>query len=182
MDLSSFSCGDKDLDDFFINDARLYASQLLGKTYYFATIEKKSSVVAAFTVANDSIKAALISKTLRNRVQRNIPNSKRTRNYPAILIARLGVSERYRGLHIGSQVIDYIKAWFTEEENKSGCRFVVVDAYNKAETILFYQLNGFHLLYDTEDEERKVFSIKGIESLHSRMMYFDLMNLRKINP
>ena len=32
-ELESFSCGDKDLDDFFHQDAFLYAEQLLGKTY-----------------------------------------------------------------------------------------------------------------------------------------------------
>lgn len=36
-ELESFSCGDKDLDDFFHQDAFLYAEQLLGKTYYFST-------------------------------------------------------------------------------------------------------------------------------------------------
>ena len=30
-DLSSFQCGDSDLDDFFKNDAYLYSKQLLGK-------------------------------------------------------------------------------------------------------------------------------------------------------
>jgi len=35
--LIGFSCGNKDLDDFFANDAFLYAEQLLGKTYYFVT-------------------------------------------------------------------------------------------------------------------------------------------------
>lgn len=173
-----FTCGDADLDEFFNQDAWLYADQLLGKTYYFMTYDEPN-IVAAFTVANDSIKAALISKSLRNKVQRNIPNAKRTRNYPAILIARLGVSTHMRGLHIGSQVIDYIKYWFIDEENKSGCRFIVVDAYNQPEVLHFYEENGFKLLYATEEEERETFSIKEGEPLHSRMMYFDLILAKK---
>ena len=31
-DLSSFCCGDEDLDEFFRNDAYLYSAQLLGDT------------------------------------------------------------------------------------------------------------------------------------------------------
>lgn len=53
-------------------------------------------------------------------------------NYPAILIGRLGVSSEYRGkgLNIGSQILDFIKGWFRSFDNKTGCRFIVVDAYN----------------------------------------------------
>ena len=58
-ELESFSCGDKDLDDFFHQDAFLYAEQLLGKTYYFSTTGDDKKIVCAFTLANDSIKAAL---------------------------------------------------------------------------------------------------------------------------
>ena len=58
-ELESFSCGDDDLDDFFHNDASLYAEQLLGKTYYFATEENVPQIVCAFTLANDSIKDAI---------------------------------------------------------------------------------------------------------------------------
>jgi GNAT superfamily N-acetyltransferase len=174
--ISSFTCGDDDLDDFFINDSWLYAEQLLGKTYYFITKEDIPSIVAAFTVANDSIKAALVSKTLRNKIQRNIPNSKRTRSYPAILIARLGVSSKFHGLHVGHQVIDFIKQWFSLPDNKSGCRFAVVDAYNRPNIIHFYELNGFKMLYSSEEEERETFSISENTPLHSRMMYYDLIN------
>jgi GNAT superfamily N-acetyltransferase len=178
IQLSEFCCGDDDLDDFFKNDAYLYSKQLLGKTYYFVTIQDPT-IVAAFTVANDSIKAALISKSLRNKVQRNIPNSKRTRNYPAILIARLGVSKKMKGKHIGGQVVDYIKTWFSDIENKSGCRFVVVDAYNKPEILKFYESNGFKFLYSSEEEERETFMINPSEHLRSRMMYYDLIYTRK---
>lgn len=96
-ELESFSCGDDDLDDFFHNDASLYAEQLLGKTYYFATEGNDPQIVCAFTLANDSIKAALIPNSSRNKIQRKIPNSKRTRSYPAVLIGRLGVSKEFQG-------------------------------------------------------------------------------------
>ena len=34
-DIEGFTCGDKDLDDFFTNDCFAYVKQLLGKTYYY---------------------------------------------------------------------------------------------------------------------------------------------------
>jgi hypothetical protein len=57
-DLSRFSCGDVDLDEFFLRDAKLYAQNLLGKTYFYVKMTESSvDVVAAFTLANDSVKA-----------------------------------------------------------------------------------------------------------------------------
>jgi GNAT superfamily N-acetyltransferase len=176
-DLAGFSCGDDDLDDFFANEAYLYSRQLLGKTYFFVTDDDIPEVIGAFTVSNDSIKASLISKALRNRLQRRIPNTKRTRSYPAVLIGRLGVSRKRRGCDIGSQMLDYIKFWFSNEANKSGCRYVVVDVYNNPGVLHFYEKNDFEYLYRTEDEERKTFFIEDGSPLNSRMMYFDLISM-----
>lgn len=114
-ELDSFCCGDEDLDDFFHQEACLYDGQLLGKTYFFATERSgRNEIVCAFTLANDSIKAALIPNASRNKIQRKIPNSKRTRSYPAVLIGRLGVAKNFQDTNdgIGSQAIDYIISWF----------------------------------------------------------------------
>lgn len=180
QDLANFSCGSKDLDEFFALDAFSYDRQMLGKTYYFET-KDTSQVIAAFTVANDSIKASLISKSTRNRLNRKIPNTKRTRSYPAVLIGRLGVSGNEKGTGVGSQVIDFIKKWFSQHNNKSGCRYVVVDAYNLPQVLQFYEKNEFQFLYDNEQEEKDTFGLKRDEKLNSRMMYFDLINYSDIN-
>ena len=74
-ELDTFSCGDEDLDDFFHQEACLYDGQLLGKTYFFATERSgRNEIVCAFTLANDSIKAALIPNASRNKIQRKISN------------------------------------------------------------------------------------------------------------
>ena len=77
-----FTCGENDLDDFFLNDADLYADELLGKTYCWVTTEIPHRIVALFTLSNDSIKTRLISPNDKNRLQRNIVNPKRGRSYP----------------------------------------------------------------------------------------------------
>lgn len=111
-----------------------------------------------------------------NRLQRGVPNSKRGINYPAVLIGRLGVSAEDRGfgLNIGSQIIDFVKDWFRSSDNKTGCRFIVVDAYNNPRTLHFYEKNGFKLLYRTEQEERDFLELNDEESLETRFMFFDL--------
>lgn len=180
-DVSSFSCGDDDLDDFFQNEAKLYSEQLLGKTYAFVMNDNPDDIVCMFTLANDSIKSALIPNASRNKLQRSIPNSKRTRSYPAGLIGRLGVSKSYRGKEIGSQLLDYLKYIFTRQVYLTGCRFLVVDAYNEEYVLGFYAKNGFKPLYSTEELEREAFHIDSVEKLHSRMLYFDLMQFLSTN-
>ena len=45
----SFTCGNADLDDIFINDAKRYANELMGKTYCWITDTKPHKIVALFT-------------------------------------------------------------------------------------------------------------------------------------
>ena len=164
-----FSCGNYDLDDFFQNESELYEKELLGKTYCWITESRPHRIVALFTLANDSIKTINLDKSTRNRFNRNINNSKRGRSYPATLIGRIGVNKSLQGFNIGSQLIDFIKKWFRHEDNKIGCRFLVVDAYNNPRTLKFYENNNFKYLYGTEEEEELYF-----KTTMTRMMYFDL--------
>ena len=69
-----FDCGHGDLNDFFINDSQNYSGQLLGKSYCFILDENPKEIVCAFTVSND----------------------KQLRSYPAVLIGRLGVSDKFK--------------------------------------------------------------------------------------
>lgn len=55
---------------------------------------------------------------------------------------------------VGQQIINYIKIWFIDDENKTGCRFLVVDAYNKLNVLKFYERNKFKYLYADEETER----------------------------
>lgn len=171
-----FSCNNKDLDDFFSKDAFFYNIELLGKTYAWVNSKNPSQIFGLITLANDSVKSQLIAKPAMNRLQRSVPNAKRGLNFPAVLIGRLGVSSEFqgKGFSIGSQILDFVKDWFRSEDNKTGCRFIVVDAYNNNKTLHFYEKNGFKPLYKTEDEERSFLELGPEESLKTRFMYFDL--------
>lgn len=48
-------------------------------------------------------------------------------------------------------------------DNKTGCRFLTVDAYLNA--VPFYEKNGFRFMNAEDDDP------------HTRLMYYDLMNL-----
>ena len=176
--LPVFDCGDEDLNAFFQEDAFNYDAQLLGRSYCFLSA-LEGDIAAVFTLSNSAIRVAELPNNAKRRLVKLIPWVKQGRNYPAVLIGRLGVSRKYRNQKIGSQIIDFIKAWFLSNHNKTGCRFVVVDAYNKEDVLHFYSNanNKFSFLFKEESQEKLYNSIPADENLKTRQMYFDLATL-----
>lgn len=92
---------------------------------------------------------------------------------------RLGISPNFQSKHLGSDVLSFIKAWFVDPLDKTGCRFLLVDSYNKERNLRFYQNNEFKFLFSTEEQERKFRGLATEKPLNSRLMYFDLIELKK---
>lgn len=159
-----FSCGDEDLDEFFAVDSVEGGRQLLSVTYGF--VDDDGVVAAYFSVSNDAIRKELLQRSVFKRLTKFVPFEKRYRSLPAVKIGRLGVCREKRGGGIGRMVLDYMKAWFTTN-NKTGCRFLLVDAYNKPETTSFYTKNGFDFLTESDKDG------------NTRIMYFDLITFRQ---
>ena len=172
-----FSCGNKDLDEFFATDYFDYAKQLMGKTYAFLEVDNPREIVCAFTVANASIFTNHLPNARRKRIGKSVPQPKRDMIYPAVLIGRLGVNSGYMRRHIGTELMDSIKSWFIDDENKTGCRYLVVDAYNETTPLEYYRKNGFDFMFSTEEQEREYRSMSGDGPLHTRLMFFDLMQI-----
>ncbi len=175
--LSNFDCGNIDLNEFFQEDAIKYSSSLMGKTYAFFLDNDKENIVCMFTVSNDSLKADDLPNSRKKKVNKVIPHIKQRKSYPAVLIGRLGVSLSYSGDGVGTQLMDFIKAWFIDPLNKTGCRFIVVDAYNTDDAIKYYEKNEFSFLFSTEEQEKEYLNIEPEGELKTRMMYFDLLRL-----
>lgn len=172
---NKFECDNSDLNDFFLNDCVNYSQQLLGKTYCFTLDSEDKDIVCAFTISNDSIKVSNLPSARKNKLTTRIPRQKRFKSYPAVLIGRLGVNKNYKRNGIGSELMDFIKSWFVDKDNKTGCRFIVVDSYNTENALQYYLKNGFEFLFSSESQEKE--NIGNQRELKTRLMYFDLLNL-----
>lgn len=161
--VTSFDCKDDDLNDFLINESSLYRDALLSVTYI---VEDKvtSEVLAYFSLSNDKISLSdFESKTEFNRFRKNkFVNEKRLRSYPAIKIGRLAIADSAQHQSIGTYLLEFIEDYFIVD-NKSGCRFVTVDAY--VDAIPFYIKNNYQFLNNDDEDKR------------TRVMYFDLASL-----
>lgn len=189
---SSFDCDKPDLNDFFCNDCINYQSELLGKTYFFSTkpsiLDKLSSIffskkkvteiVCAFTISNESIKTELLPGSRARKIKDPLPREKHMKHYPAVLIGRLGVNIKYARQGYGQELMDFIKTWFILPTNKTGCRFIVVDAYNESRSLDYYTKNGFNFVFSSEDQEKDHLKLPSTFQLKTRLMYFDLIVLR----
>lgn len=160
--IESFDCGDADLNDFILRESPLYQEALLAVTY----VAKIGNVVLAyFSLANDRVSLSdFESNTEFNRFRRHrFVNDKRLKSYPAVKICRFAVNHCYAGSGIGTILMDFIKGYFLQN-NKTGCRFITVDAYLVA--ITFYEKNYFYPLQPNDDDT------------HTRLLYFDLRDYK----
>ena len=172
-----FECSNLDLNDFFQNDCIAFANELMGKTYCFTLDSDTKNIVCTFTISNDSIKTSILPNARKKKVLKNIPSQKRFKSYPAVLIGRLGVSKEFTSLGIGTELLNFIKSWFIERDNKTGCRFIIVDSYNTNEALNFYKKNGFNFLFSSEEQEKTATDVSNDSQIKTRLMYFDLITL-----
>ena len=160
--IKSFDCGDDDLNEFLIKDCINYDSQLLAVTYI---LESDTETVAFFSIFNDALRAeevAFPSKTQFKAFLKSIlPHPKRfLKNFPAMKIGRLAVSENFKGQGIGKLIIQHIIELAIDHNSKCACRFITVDAYAKSTWI--YEKFSFEYLTEKDKNEE------------TRQMYLDL--------
>lgn len=159
-EIKPFDCGDEDLNDFLLNSAKDYSEQLLAVTNI---IESETETVAFYSLFNDRIAMDQFEETREwNRFRKAFPNAKRINSYPAMKIGRLGVNENWKGKGIGTDIIGFLKQQFIDN-NRTGCRFISVDAY--AASLKFYEKCGFKYLSCADIDE------------DTRLMYFDLKTI-----
>ena len=156
--IKPFKSKDADLNGFLLDDAQKYLTDLMAVTYLLEDPTTQKTV-AYFSLLNDKITFDPGQHSIWNRLSRRIANAKRRKHYPAVKLGRLAISEEYMGQGIGKDIIRLIKYMFTHG-NRTGCRFVTVDAYSDA--VGFYQNCGFDFI-STKDKDDD-----------TRLMYYDL--------
>ena len=166
--LDSFDCDWNDINEFLKEDAKFYQKELLSNTFIFW--DHTDSVAAFFSISNNALSkdsGSFFTNNVWNRLHRaiDLPNEKRIKQYPAVLVGRLGVHKKYHGTGTAYQLMDFIKQYAVEDA-KPACRLLLLDAVNQPKQINYYTQNDFAFLFpDDKDEE-------------TRFMYFDLDRLR----
>lgn len=156
-----FDCGDHDLNGFLFDDAKNYLRDLLAVTYIIQSDER---TIAYFNFQNDKISHQDFDGNFEKFIERigvYLPSEKRGahRSYPAVKIGRLAIDRSAQGSKIGTMIIQFTKKFFVDN-NKTGCKFITVDAYH--DSLGFYEKMGFKYL---TGKDRKS---------STRLMYYNL--------
>ena len=159
-ELSAFDCGDSDLNEFLLEDAKHFLEKRIANTFI---LEDEGRIAAYFCLLNDKVSRQEITNSKWKSIKDSFPENKRFRSYPTIKIGRFAVSRDYHGNHIGSDLMDKLKLLLKNEVSRSAFRYITVDAYLSA--VPFYVKNGFVALTKKEEDE------------HTKLMYFDMMEI-----
>lgn len=145
--MSAFSCGVKELDDFFQHEVRECVDNRYLSAYCVFTTSNE--IIAAFTLMNDALmigngdeKQYFFDDLQLEAESDTVDFFKRQSSYPAINIGHLGTSITSQSKGIGKWVIAFVATTFYQYR-QAGCQFITVDALNNSRTIKFYQANGF---------------------------------------
>jgi GNAT superfamily N-acetyltransferase len=151
--LSSFDCGDGELDDFLRSDALGYQEQYLANTTLML-VDK--DIAGYFSLAADAIRLSADEKD-HGEIHARLSH------FPALKIARLAVHAESQGRGYGSLAVEYcvgLARHLNDEHRHDGiaCRFVTVDAYPDA--VDWYRRFGFVENQARRSKKRQTVSLR----------------------
>lgn len=128
----TFDCGEPSLNEWL--RSRALRNETTGASRTFVSIEKVSGSVAGYYCLSAS---SLALEEVAGRVRRNMPNP-----IPIILIGRLAVDSRFKGMGLGASLLKDAVVKSIETSRILGARALLVHALNPdAES--FYARFGF---------------------------------------
>jgi len=160
LPVKGFDCGDADLNEYFLEDALVARAQMTCETFALHHDDAPETVLGLVSVCNDvvSVKKLKIFPEFRATPEAKL----KYQEWPAVKIARLAIKSEIQGKNLGSHLVNMLKTLFVFH-NRTGCRIMTVDAYNKDDVLRFYLKNGFQFL--TEKDKARP----------TRSMWFDLL-------
>lgn len=144
-DRTRFSCGQPDLDRFFLRYAgHNQFKHHVGVTWVAVDDDDGDNRIVGFATVNAShIEASDLPPDQRNRLARY--------PLPILRLARLGVDQSAQGRGVGLKLLKGVLMLARQMAAEVGCIGVVVDA--KSEAIPFYERFGFEVLDDVIEGE-----------------------------
>lgn len=165
-EVSSFSCGNEVLDNFFHEELFPCVRNHHLSAYCARSLDDE--LLAIFTLANDSIilndydeKDDFISVASFRIDESYLQIFNEQSMFPAVNIGHLGVAKGHQNKGVGTQILEFVIDTY-RCYTASGCQFVTVDALNTPEVKRFYSKRFF---------ERQTMSDESCQTVR---MYFTL--------
>jgi len=161
-DLSNFTCGSQDLDDFLKEQSLNDSSKKFNVTYLIICSEE---IIGYFTLLSDSIELRSIHEKIGGY-----------KKFPAIKLGRFGIHENYQGKGLGTHILNNIIDNILDISEKICVRFMTVDAY--AQAYYFYvEKNNFQYYKSENKNIDKIDKIIEKDRERNIALYRDLAKL-----
>jgi predicted GNAT family N-acyltransferase len=130
-DVSRFSCGVEELDDWLRNNATHAAAMNTARTFVWA--EADGVVVAYYSLAGHQV----VREEMPHRLARGSPNQ-----IPSVLIGKLALGRTLQGGELGASLLVDALSRVLVATQQVAARLVVVDAINER-AVGYYEHFGF---------------------------------------
>lgn len=157
-----FDCADAELNGFLFDDAKNHHKERVATTFL---IVNDVDTIAYWSYLNDKITVSDLNgnfEVFKQRISAKLGKEvkeKEYKSFPSVKIGRLAVSEKYKRQGWGENILRFTKELFITN-NRTGCRFITVDAFKAA--VDFYKKNGFTTMSSKDKKQ------------DTRQMYYDL--------
>lgn len=146
LQLGKFDCGDVPMNVYFRRRSKQFRRHLLIESYHFCPAEyHEAAPIVLVDLCNDAIRRGDITEPddLTDHRKQFL------QVFPAVKIARLGRDIHFKGRGISKHLFNALKLFF-RQDNRTGCRFLTLDAYQSR--VPLYEECGFIRTLAPEDE------------------------------
>lgn len=156
-DISELKSYEKELMDFLTEDALDHQRRKISATQLFFH-RGTHQLIGYITLSNDCVKLNKISEDLTARFRGKGINYK---SLPALKVCRLCVDDNFLRRGVGRIMIQFAMQTLSKMNERSGCRFLVLDAKrnddNLKDVIRFYKTLGFEILKEKGRKETPMY-------------------------
>ena len=181
-DVSTFDCGDDDLNDFLKTDASHYQADHLSFT---RLVFLKGELIGYITLLADCI--ILQTGEKKKALKEARAEHQAILTFPAIKIGRLGIKKEYQKSGVGTHLLNYTigLVFRLNREMKIGCRFITLDAYPKSVSWYEKKRFVFNKHYKLKPQQVRGFltfcrAFLGIEKRSHPSMRYDILKSPEI--
>jgi len=155
-EVTSFTSGNEDLDDYLKNDALFQQDQKISLTFLaYEELENGKKLLGYISILTDSIRINENSELDRFFSEKGIFY----KSIPALRIGRLAIRKDCHRMGYGKKMVQFSLMTAIRISEQAGCRFLTVDS--KPESVKFYKNLGFVESVITENNSKLYLDIKG---------------------
>lgn len=136
--LTKFSCGAEDIDQFLVDDAKLYAEHGITNTTVVWLETDVETPAAYFSLSNDVVHLSGVES-----FELGLPFEPPTSHFPAVRITKFAVHLQHQGTGLAQAIMNHVEGMVFTSRGMSAVRLLTLDSVTRPAAQKFYKKVGF---------------------------------------